>query len=128
MPLLVEPEHGGAPPPSQVCSLKVTEPIPGIRMVVLGGGLLLTAVPPTASLSKLVPAASDDEFPPPEALLASEVIALANTVHTPAAGSTQTLCALAKLDELLLEPRTVPALSLTDVPPFTSEVDSWSRS
>src|SRR5882672_6571980 len=39
IPLLVAPEHGGTPPPSQVCSLKVTEPIPGNRTVVLGGGL-----------------------------------------------------------------------------------------
>ena len=36
--------------------------------------------------------------------------------------------ALAKLDELLPEERTVPALSLTDVPPFTNEVDSWFKS
>ena len=124
MPLLVEPEHGGAPPPSQVCSLRVTEPMPGNRIVVLGGGLLLTAMPPTESPSRLVPAASDEEFPPPETLLACEVIALANTVQAPAAGSTQTLCALAKLDELLLELRTEPAVSLTEVPPLTNEVDS----
>src|SRR2546427_692502 len=128
MPLLLVPEHGGAPPPSQVCSLRVTEPIPGIRIVVLGGGLSLTPMPPTASPRRLVPPASDEDFPPPEALLACELIALANTVHAPALGSRQTFSALAKLDELLLELRTVPALSLTDVPPFTSEVDSWSRS
>src|SRR5216684_3310682 len=128
MPLLVEPEQGGAPPPSQVCSFRVTEPIPGSRIVVLGGGLSLTPVPPTASPSRVVPPASDDDFPPPEALLACEVIALANTVHVPALGSRQTFCALAKLDELLVELRTVPALSLTEVPPFTSEVESWSRS
>jgi len=35
-PPLVVPEHGGAPPPSQVCSLRVTEPIPGTKIVVLG--------------------------------------------------------------------------------------------
>src|SRR5713101_9674086 len=83
MPLLVEPEHGGAPPPSQVCSLRVTEPMPGNRIVVLGGGLSLTDIPPTESPTRLVPPASDDDFPPPEALLACEVIALANTVHAP---------------------------------------------
>src|SRR5579864_3636278 len=127
IPLLVLPEHGGTPPPSQVCSLRVTEPIPGTRIVVLGGGLSLTDVPPTESPSRLVPMGSDDDCPPPEALLACEVIALANTVHTPALGSTQTFCALAKLDELL-EVRIVPALSLTEVPPLTNDVDSWSRS
>jgi hypothetical protein len=56
------------------------------------------------------------------------MIALANAVHEPLTGSTQTPCALAKLDELLLAVRTVPALSLTEVPPLTEEVDSWSRS
>src|SRR5712692_8591448 len=102
IPLLVAPEHGGTPPPSQVCSLSVTEPIPGTRIVVLGGGLSLTAMPPTESRSRLVPAASDDDCPPPETLLACETIAVADTVHPPAPGSTQTFCALAKLDELLL--------------------------
>src|SRR2546427_11217157 len=29
IPLLVVPEHGGTPPPLQVCSLRMTEPIPG---------------------------------------------------------------------------------------------------
>src|SRR5438477_412310 len=42
IPLLLAPEHGGALPLSQVCSFKVTEPIPGTRIVVLGGGLSLT--------------------------------------------------------------------------------------
>src|SRR5437667_11962007 len=113
IPLLVLPVHGGAPPPSQVCSLRMTEPIPGTRMVVLGGGLLFTDMPPTESPSRLVPAESDDDFPPPEALLACELIALADTVRRPFTGIPQTFCALAKLDELLLEARTVPALSLT---------------
>jgi len=70
----------------------------------------------------------DEDIPPPEELLACEMIALANTVHEPFTGSTQTFCTLAKLDELLLEVRTVPALSLTEVPPLTNEVDSWSKS
>src|SRR2546425_9469521 len=101
MPLLVVPEHvggvpAGTPPPSQVCSLRVTEPIPGSRMVVLGGGLSLTTVPPTESPSRLVPTESEEDFPPPEALLACERIAVADTVQAPAFGSTQTLCALAK--------------------------------
>src|SRR5712691_3485366 len=128
IPLLVVPEHSGTPPPSQVCSLRVTEPIPGTRIVVLGGGLSLTDMPPTESPSRLVPCGSDEDLPPPETLLACEVIALANTVHRPFTGSTQTFCALAKLDELLLELTTVPALSLTEVPPLTNEVDSWFRS
>src|SRR5713226_331273 len=128
IPLLVVPEHGRAPPPSQVCSLRVTEPIPGNRIVVLGGGLSLTDMPPTESPSRLVPCALDEDLPPLETLLACEMIALANTVHEPFTGSTQTFCALAKLDELLLEVRTVPALSLTEVPPLTNEVVSWSRS
>ncbi len=51
-----------------------------------------------------------------------------DAVQTPAFGSTQTFCALAKLDELLLVACTVPALSLTEVPPLTNEVVSWSRS
>src|SRR5258708_3509905 len=95
IPLLLVPEHGGAPPPSQVCSLRMTEPIPGTTIVVLGGGLSPTAIPPTESPSRLVPTGSDEDFPPPEALLACETIALADTVHTPAFGSTQTVCALA---------------------------------
>ena len=70
MPLLVVPEHGGTPPPSQVCSLRVTEPIPETRIVVLGGGLSPTVMPPTESPSSVVPWASDEDFPPPEALLA----------------------------------------------------------
>src|SRR5260370_36759428 len=49
-------------------------------------------------------------------------------MRPPPLGRTQTFCALAKLDELLLEARTVPALSLTEVPPVTVEVVSWSRS
>src|SRR5712692_8838237 len=123
-PLLVVPKHGGTPPPSQVCSLSVTEPIPGTRMVVLGGGLLLTDVPATESPSRLVPAASDEDLPPPEPLLACETMTLADAVHVPFTGRTQTFCALARLDELLLEAKTVPALSLTEVPPLTNEVDS----
>src|SRR5437899_95201 len=39
------PEPGGPPPLSQVCSFNVTGPIPGTRIVVLGGGLSLTVVP-----------------------------------------------------------------------------------
>src|SRR5437879_8019570 len=95
IPLLVVPEHGGAPPPSQVCSLKVTEPIPGTRTVVLGGGLSLTDVPPTESPSRLVPCASDEDIPRPDALVACEMLALAAAVHTPALGNAQTFCALA---------------------------------
>src|SRR6266851_660492 len=128
IPLLVVPEHGGTPPPLQVCSLRVTEPIPGTKIVVLGGGLSLTDMPPTESPSRLVPCASEEEIPQPEELLACEMIALASTVHEPFTGSTQTFCAFAKLDELLLELSTVPALSLTEVPPLTNEVDSWSKS
>src|SRR5260370_41821843 len=121
-------EHGGTPPPSQVCSWRVTEPIPGTRIVVLGGGLLPTDMPPTVSPSRLVPRASDEDIPPPDELFACEMIALANAVHEPFTGSTQTFSALAKLDELLLEVRIVPALSLTEIPPLTNEADSWSRS
>ena len=94
----------------------------------LGGGLSLTAMPATESPSSVVPCESEEDVPPPEALLACELIALADTVQTPATGSAQTFCALAKLDEVLLEAPTVPALSLTEVPPLTNEVDSWSRS
>src|SRR5438445_2654195 len=89
-PLLVVPEHGGTPPPSQVCSLRVNEPIPGTRIIVLGGGLSATDMPPTESPSRLVPCASDEDIPPPEELLACEMIALANSVHEPFTGSTQT--------------------------------------
>ena len=95
IPLLVVPVQGGAPPPSQVCSLRVTEPIPGTRIVVLGGGLSPTDMPPTESPSRLVPWGLDEDFPPPEALLACTLIALADTVHTPALGNAQTFCALA---------------------------------
>src|SRR5216684_5738603 len=90
IPLLVVPEHGGTPPPSQTCSLRVTDPIPGTRIVVLGGGLSLTAMPPTESPTRLVPIGSEEDFPPPEALLACEMIALADAVHTPLTGSRQT--------------------------------------
>src|SRR5437867_1632869 len=128
IPLLPVPVQGGAPPPSQICSLRITEPIPGTRMVVLGGGLSLTAVPATESPSSIVPCESEDDFPPPETLLACEMMALADTVQTPATGSAQTFCALAKLDELLLEEPTAPTLSLTEVPLLTNEVDSWSSS
>src|SRR5258708_669319 len=103
MPLLLAPQHGGAPPPSQTCSFSVTEPIPGTKIVVFGGGLLLTAMPATESPSKLVPPASDDDVPPPERLLPCDVITLADAVHTPVTGSTQTFCTLATLDELLLD-------------------------
>src|SRR5260370_7275216 len=74
MPLLVVPEHGGAPPPSQVCSLRVTEPIPGTRIVVLGGGLSLTAMPPTATPTRLAPPPPDATIPPPPDLLPSYII------------------------------------------------------
>src|SRR5260370_7394946 len=84
MPLLVVRQHGGPPPPLQVCSLRMTEPIPGNRIVVLGGGLSFTNMPPTESPIRLVPCGSDEDLPPPETLLACEVIALANTVPTPA--------------------------------------------
>ena len=103
IPLPLAPEHGGAPPLSQICSFKVTEPIPGTRIVVLGGGLLLTVIPATASPSRLVPCGLDEDVPPPEELLACEVIVTAEAVHTPNAGKTQTFCAVATLDELLLE-------------------------
>src|SRR5881396_3974217 len=78
IPLLAVPVHGGAPPPSQVCSLRVTEPIPGTRIVVLGGGLSPTDMSPTENPSRLVPCASDEDIPPPEELLACEMIAVAN--------------------------------------------------
>src|SRR3989442_15932959 len=90
LPLLAVRVQGGARPPSRVCWLRVTEPIPGIRIVVLGGGLSPTDMPPTESPSRLVPCASDGDFPPPEELLACEMIALANSVHEPFTGSTQT--------------------------------------
>src|SRR5260370_17349746 len=128
IPLLVVQEHGGAPPQWQVRSLRMTEPIPGNRIVVLGGGLSLTDMPPTESPIRLLPWGSDEDLPPPEALLACELIKLANTVHTPDAGSTQTFCAFAKLDELLLELSTVPALSLTEVPPLPNDTTSCSTS
>src|SRR5882672_6393330 len=83
-------------------------------------------MPPTESPSRLVPCASDEDIPPPEELLACEMIALANTVHGPFTETTQTFCPLAKLVELLLEARTVPALSLTEVPLLTTKVDTWS--
>src|SRR2546428_2897499 len=89
IPLLVVPEHGGTPPPSQVCSLRVTEPIPGTRIVVLGGGLSPTDMPPTESPSRLVPCASDEDIPLPEELLACGMIAPADTVHRTFTGSTQ---------------------------------------
>src|SRR5467141_4045167 len=128
IPLLVVPEHGGTPPPSQVCSLRVTEPIPGTRMVVFGGGLSLTAVPATESPRRLVPRASDEDLPPPEPLLACETIASAEAVHVPPLGKTQIPCPLATLEEVLLDARTAPAVSLTDVPLLTNDVLSWSRS
>jgi hypothetical protein len=52
------------------------------------------------------------------------LITLADAVHVPFTGSAQTFCALVKLDELLLEAKTVPALSVTEVPPLTNDVDS----
>ena len=128
MPLLVVPEHGGFPPPLQVCSFTVTEPKPGSKIVVLGGGLSLTDMPATESPIRLVPCASDEDFPPPDVLLACETITLANAVHTPFTGRAQTFCAFAELDELLLEVRIVPMLSLTEVPLLTNEVDNWSKS
>src|SRR5438046_1323689 len=39
------------------------------KMVVLGGGLSLTAMPATESPSRLVPAVSDTDLPAPETLL-----------------------------------------------------------
>jgi len=95
MPLLEVPEHGGAPPPSQTCSLRMTEPIPGTRMVVFGGGLSLTAVPFTEMPTKLVPFGVEDDVPLPEMLLPCDVIAVADTVHAPDTGNTQTVCVLA---------------------------------
>src|SRR4029077_3088563 len=86
IPLLVVPEHGGRPPPSQVCSLRVTEPIPGTRIVVFGGGLSVTDMPPTESQTRLVPCVLDEDIPPPEVLLACEMITLANAVHEPFTG------------------------------------------
>src|SRR5437773_3145087 len=83
MPLALLPEQGGAPPPSQVCSLRVTEPIPGTRIVVLGGGLSATDMPPTESPSRLVPCVSDEDFLPPEVLLACYMIAMVEAVHRP---------------------------------------------
>src|SRR5258708_1274063 len=94
IPLLVVPEHGGTPPPSQVCSLRVTEPIPGTRIVVLGGGLSLIDMPPTESPSRLVPFASDEDFPPPEELLVCEMIGRGRTLTDPFPGRTQTFCPL----------------------------------
>ena len=128
MPLALLPEQGGALPPSQVCSLRVTEPIPGTRMVVFGGGLSLTAVPATESPRRLVPRASDEDLPQPEPLLACEIIASAEAVHVPPLGKTQIPCPLATLEEVLLDARTAPAVSLTDVPLLTNDVLSWSRS
>src|SRR5205809_7385781 len=107
MPLLVVPEHvggvpAGTPPPSQVCSLSVTEPIPGTRMVVLGGGdAVIGGAPITETPSRLVPQGSDDDVPPSEVLLACDLIAVAATVHTPPLGNTQTFCAWVKLDDVL---------------------------
>src|SRR5947209_20431487 len=75
MPLALLPEQGGALPPSQICSLRVTEPIPGTRMVVFGGGLSLTAMPATESRSNLGPGESDDDVPPPEDVVAGDTIA-----------------------------------------------------
>src|SRR5438128_12061017 len=103
MPLALLPAHGGALPPSHVCSLKVTEPIPGTRIVVFGGGLSLTAVPATESPRRLVPCESDEDLPPPDVLLACETITVAEAVHVPPLGKTQMPCPLATLEEVLLD-------------------------
>src|SRR3989442_15098312 len=76
IPLLVVPIHGGAPPPSQVWSLRATEPIPSNRIVVLGEGLSLTDMPPTESPIRLVPCGSEEDLPPHETLVACDAIAL----------------------------------------------------
>src|SRR5260370_33992338 len=70
IPLLVVPEHRGTPPPSHVCSLRVTEPIPGTRIVVLGGGLSPTDMPPTVRQSRLGRSAQVENDPHPEQPLA----------------------------------------------------------
>ena len=75
-----------------------------------------------------MPCESDEDLPPPEVLLVRETITLAETVHVPPLGKTHTFCASARLDETLLDARTVPAVSLTEVPPLNNEVLSWSRS
>jgi hypothetical protein len=97
-------------------------------MQVLAGGLSLTDIDPTLTPSRLVPFASDADFPPPDVLLACDVTALADTVHPVAVGRTQTLCACAKLVEVLLEFVTLPRLSLTEVPLLAAAEVSWSRS
>src|SRR5207247_9541290 len=92
MPLLVVPEHGGAPPLSQVCSFKVTEPIPGTRIVVFGGGLLLTVIPPTVSPSRLVSCELDEDVLAAEVLLACEMMAVADAVGPSDAGKRESFC------------------------------------
>src|SRR5438876_11939801 len=98
MPLLVVPEHvggvpAGTPPPSQVCSLSVTEPIPGTRMVVLGGGdAVIGGAPITETPNRLVPPGSVDGVQPSEVLLACVLIAVATTVLTPTLGDAEMFC------------------------------------
>src|SRR2546426_883379 len=100
IPLLVVPEHGGAPPPSQVCSLKVADPIPGNRIVVLGGGLSLTDMPPTESPSRLVPCASDEDIPRPDELFGGGML----TKPTTTGSCDGLVCSLA----IVAFPLTVP--------------------
>src|SRR5947208_16316056 len=48
---------------SQNCSFRITKPIPGNSIVVLGGGFALTGVPITTSPTNSVPSALDDAPP-----------------------------------------------------------------
>ena len=121
-------EHAGAPAPSQTCSFRTTETL-GITLIqVLAAGLSLTDIDPTLTHNRLVPFASDTDVPPPDVLLACDATALADTVHPVAVGRTQTLCACAKLVEVLLEFVTLPRLSLTEVPLLAAAEVNWSRS
>src|SRR5207249_9484695 len=85
IPLLLAPEHGGALPLSQVCSFKVTEPIPGTRIVVLGGGLLATVIPPRLGPSGFVPWGLDEDVQHPVEQLACAGMAVADAVNKPMA-------------------------------------------
>src|SRR5437867_1709375 len=105
---------------SQNCSFRITKPIPGNSITVLGGGEEAIGIPSTTSPANCVPLALEEAPDLLAALLASDFTNVALIPHPAAEGSRQTPDAWAKLEAVSPPVVSAPLLSLCEAPALTA--------
>jgi hypothetical protein len=106
---------------SQNCSFRITKPMPGSSITVLGGGAALTGVPITTTPTSPVSSSLEDAPDASAALLDWDLTRVALMVHPFAVGRRQTPVAAAKLEAVLAGGPRAPVLSLAEASALTAE-------